>query len=444
MVRKNWQRKPMKIPSLTALALMLTGICPPARAPASPGPDKPPGPAGGPVLPLKARVQLQRLAAAVNLARVEWSEADSGEDWSGVYSGPARFAVRFDWGKFRVRVASTYAKGYGPGLKGGKSVGEVSFDGRFLYLGDPDYGVRTQPAVLMKHDPWSETDPERLKQRIYLDYLELAGFHAPECPADLAFRPLFSSLALYFSDAGDLTKAEAQGEDLRLTFQVPDPILLRARAANLSRERDRLSRLRNGPKYATKQMQDLKKMRTMLPERVVSLFLDPKRGYAVIEREDSTPGGKLIFRARSDHWRFYSKGGIWLPGRIVQEFYANRWELRDFSDHARLTAVYRLLNAEFGRNEHTQFNLLAEYKKPATAVCDYTAPGANTAYDGYISYYVDADGKLTRRSVFQILAEVHDWSGLSRTVAIILAVLALPLMVFALMRSIRWRKGRRA
>ncbi len=338
----------------------------------------------------------------------------------------------------RVEDVTTYVKRYWAGTKAGREVGELSFDGRFLYCGGPNYAP-TCPAVLMKHDPWSETDPERLKRCIYLDYLELAGFHALECQADLTSPPLFSSLALYYSDAGDLANAEAQGEDLRLTFRIPDPILVRARAADLSRERNRLSKLRNGPAYAAEEMKRLEKMRSMTPERILSLLLDPNRGYAVIEREDSTPGGKLIFRARSDHWKFYSKGGVWLPGRIVQEFYANRWELRDFSDHPRLTAVYRLLDATFGRDEHTQFNLLAEYKKPATWLCDYTAPGASTAYDGYISYHVDVDGKLTRRSVFQILAEVHDWGGLTRTVAIILAVLALPLMVFAL---VRLRAGR--
>ncbi len=73
--------------------LILTGICTPAIVPASPGAEKTSGQAGGPGLAPQVRVQLQKLAPAVNLARIEWSETDSGEDWSGVYAKPERVTV---------------------------------------------------------------------------------------------------------------------------------------------------------------------------------------------------------------------------------------------------------------------------------------------------------------------------------------------------------------
>lgn len=231
---------------------------------------------------------------------------------------------------------------------------------------------------------------------------------------------------------------------MRLTFRIPDRILARARAADLDRERRALAKLRNGPKYAAKQMRDLNSMRAMPPQRIVRLVLDPGRGYAVVSRQDSTPDGRLILRASLGRWRFYPRPGIWLPGRIVEDFYANRWKLQNFSKRPRLTATYRLLRAEFGRDAHINFNLLTEYKKPATAVVDYAAPGAATNREGYVQYVVAADGKLIRGSALQVLASIHDWGALARTIGLILVVLALPPMVFALTRLRRSQKHRRA
>ena len=164
-------------------------------------------------------------------------------------------------------------------------------------------------------------------------------------------------------------------------------------------------------------------MQTKSPQRLVKLLLDPKLGYAPIEREDTTVAGQIIYLARSEQWKYYEGADVWLPARIVQDFYAERWKLRQFSDHPCVSVTYNLSRAEFGRSENVQFNLQAEYKKPATSISDYTAPEAKTNLDHRVDYVVAADGKAICGSAFEVLAEVHDWRVILPRVGALLAIL---------------------
>src|SRR6266566_2488127 len=84
-----------------------------------------PGQAKSPRMAEEVRTQLEKLAAAISLARIDWTETDAGEG-AKVFAAPQEFSAWFERGKFRVRTVYTYAKGYGYDLRGGREAGEVS------------------------------------------------------------------------------------------------------------------------------------------------------------------------------------------------------------------------------------------------------------------------------------------------------------------------------
>lgn len=415
-------------------------LCVPGWLQAADGIQEPSRQAEPPWLPSEVRAALEKLTSAIAVARVDWTETQAGSNRAKNLASPENFAVWVDRDRFRMLLTYSQAKGYGPGLRGGPETWEGAFDGSVFFGGEPERGTRTMPALLIKHDPFDETDPERFEKRIFLGYLELAGFRAPECFADLAARPLFFSLVLYYGGLSDSTKVEQRDGHLAVTFRVPDPILLRARQVDLARERRELKKLRNSPEYAVERIRQLEAMRALPPLRIVSLRLDPKRGYAIVDREDSTPAGQTILRARSDQWKYYEKPALWLPGRVVEDFYTGRWELGSFSDGPQLTVTYELERAEFGDQQRINFNLQAEYKKPATHVSDFTGPAARANPEHRVEYTVAADGTFTKRSAQQILAEIHDWRAIAKGAGIVFALLALPPIGYLVVR--RWRLKR--
>lgn len=412
--------------------------CPPLRALEN---DEPVQHSQVASLPAEMQSQLERISEALGRGHFDWSQTEAGEDRARNLASPVTFSVRFERERFRSRVEWIEPKGFGYELRGGPKTSEFAFDGKFCYTGEPDFGSPTVPAILCKHDPLDDSDPERLLRMVNLDYLELAGFSAPECPTDCAKSPLVSSVLLHYAKESDLTKVQADGDVLRISFRVPDPVLARARALNLERERERLSKLKNGPEYVSKQIKELEDMRSQPPRRFVNVVVDPKRGYAILEREDTTLAGQTILRAWSDHWAHYTPPDLWMPRRIIEDFYTDRWKIIGFSDQPRVTLTYELEHAKFGGNEMTEFNLPLEYKKAATLVSDYSVPEAKAVSDHHIDYVVAADGKLMRGSALDVLAQIHDWRALAKTACLLVLILGLPPLLYAI---IHFRASRRA
>ncbi len=385
---------------------------------------------------LSAAVQssLEKRSHVIRAVRLELTQTLNGPERPESVQSDREVTIWLHGDRFRGRVVW---KG-----RDRRQVIEAAFDGHVYYIGEPDWGRRTPPAVLVRHDPWDESDPENKDRvwRIYFDYLRLAGFHVPRSYADFAGRPLLSSLVLHHQRASKATTVHAEGLNLRVTLQVPDEDVLYAQTSNLNKMRKDLEGTPTKPEFIDKTINEVGKVRELPPWRTVSLLVDPRMDYAVLEQKILTESGMPIRVARSDRWKYYDAPNLWLPGRITEEIYTVQGSLAQLSAAPRLIETWLLKLADFNDAIDIQFNLQSEYMKPATHITDFTGPAARESPQHRVDYRVAADGTFTKRSAQQILAEIHDWRAIAKGAGIVFALLALPPIGYLVVR--RWRLKR--
>ena len=368
-------------------------------------------------LPPDVGEQLEKQAATMAAAHLEFSEEQAGAGVESFYGGPTIYSAYFDANRFYLRTEMHY-----PG-ESKRRVHEDAFDGNIFYYGDPDRSDRTTPAILKKYMPGDATDSEQ-STPIYFRYFEAAGFYPPQCIGDLAALHSIESLVLQYINLSESTKVEKEGGNLTVTVHIPDPLLVRAQAVNLEmRRKSLLLATRNGrdsgnePEWVVKELSALKKMQSMVPKRTVRFVLDPKRGYGVVEREDLSAEGRRIVLVQAYKWRYYEDAGIWLPNRCVESYYTGRLALTEFYDRPHLTVTFQLNRVKFGHRENIPFAL--DYKKSGSLIVDRSTPEAQKEPGHEVVYTVAANGHLLRGSAIDVLNEMNRrrlapiWIGLN-------------------------------
>jgi hypothetical protein len=372
------------------------------------------------------QVQLEKQAAAMATIHLEYSETQTGEDVPSYYGGTTTYSTYFDANRFYLRTIYLYNN-----RSGKHTIHEDAFDGTFFYYGDPerDFGP---PGILTKYLPSDITDPER-SQSIYFRYFEAAGFYPPQSIADLNASSYIQSLVLHYIKESDSTTIEKKGENLYVTVYVPDPLIVRAQATDLEKQRETLRPLRNGTNWINKEIETLKEMKTLIPRRTVKFVLDSKHGYGVVERDDFTASGQKIVHVQSDKWKYYETADVWLPNRCIESYYTGRFAYTEFSDQPRLTVMFELNHVDFGPQTNAQFAL--NYDKPRSLIVDRTTPEAQENPDHKVTYTVAANGTLLRGVALNVLPEMNrarHWFW----ICVFLVLLGLPLIVFLIQH---WR-----
>jgi hypothetical protein len=336
------------------------------------------------ILPAEVRAQYEKQANAMKVLHLDFNETLSGPDVPNYYGGPTTYSVYLDGCNFLLRTLYLYRN------NGGKSkMHEDAFDGRVFYYGDPNTNGHASP-ILKKCWPSDLSDPQRTIP-IYFRYFKAAGFYAPERIADLAPYRGLEPLAIKYIEESSSAKVETAGQKLRLTVEIPDRLLIDARAVNLEERRQFLKKAYlNGAQLAEKEIPALKTMQSMEPKRTVTLVLDAKYGYGVIEREEFTATGKRIVLVQSSEWKYYEPVGIWLPGRCVESYYTERFALTDFSDQPRSSVTFQLDEVQFSLPKDIKFAL--DYTTAGSMILDRTSLEARERPGHQVAYKVAADG----------------------------------------------------
>lgn len=354
-------------------------------------------------LPSEAREQLEKQASAMAAIYLEFTELREGIS-AGNYAGPTAYSVYFEGNRFHRNKHAILSK-QDRTKKPGKTTGwdnEDAFDGKTLYLATPN-PVPGRPAVLAKYSVDDAADPDRPKRVLDFPYLDASGFYAPEWISQLGQFSSIEPLVLHHLKESDSTKFEKAGENLRVTVRVTDPHLASTREMDPEQVRKTLGRSAAPPQMVAKQVETLKKLQKMTPKRTVKFLLDPKRGYAVAEREEWTDAGQLIVRVKSEEWKHYEGAGIWLPSRCVAWYFTYPFSFEEFSDKPILTITHQLDVINFGR-KNIQFALV--YKEPGTLIIDRTIPEARASTNHQAVFTVAAGGQLLRKAALGASREV--------------------------------------
>jgi hypothetical protein len=371
-------------------------------------------------LPPEVQAVLEKQAAALQSISFEVTETLAGSDVPEDYGGPSKFLSRATKNRFYIRSESLNTRNAGH-----KAIHEDSFDGTIFYAGDPNEDFKNRPQLLVKFRPGDTTDPGRQTQPIRFPYLQVAGYWTPQFVSDLEHGFSIRSLTLYSLDQGDSVRVETIGKRLRVSAQVPDPMVLWARSIDLEQFRSLLAF--NPPGDAKRQVDDINRIRNMPEKRSLVLTLDPQYGYGVVEQETYTQSGQRIERVEAEQWKYYADAGIWLPGRCTESFYMDRMRYADFSQNPRLVSISELNEIRFNAPQNQQYAL--NYTRAGSIIGDRTLPAAETDPQHQVGYIVAANGSLLRDVADDVLVDIKS-GGRNRFFTILLmALMSVPIIL---------------
>jgi hypothetical protein len=173
-------------------------------------------------------------------------------------------------------------------------------------------------------------------------------------------------------------------------------VVAAAKAMDLEQHRKVLMSGRNSPQVVADEISALKNLQAMKPIRRMTLVLDPKRGYAVVDREEFTAAGKRIVHFRYEGWKHYEGVHLWLPSNCDADYYTKPFALTTFSDTPVETLAWRLTRIEFGSHPGAKFQL--DYRERGSVVYDRTLPEAATKSKHEVVYEVGGDGTALRQA----------------------------------------------
>jgi Peptidase C39 family len=375
-------------------------------------------------LPAGVRAQLEKAALAMATSHLVYLE--SRESVQETMNGETRYRSDINGDRFYYRYEQPAT-----GSKPGTTYMEAAFDGRIVFTAwrSPTFSVVT------KFDLSDTTDPDQKLRLIEFPYPELIGFHIPDSPAGLRKAPGVQSLVLHYLAQSANTKIGETGEHLKVVVMVPDKVLIDAEKVNLKKERDRIAANARAldtnvsDSYIQQQLDLWRLKQKLRPERTVAFELDPKKGYALVGREEWTADGRRIVRVEPSEWKFYGAGGLWLPRRCVATYFTFPLGLTRFFDKPVLTVTYLLKQATFGPRTGVHFELdkRREYRRPGGWIVERGTPEARKAPDHQVTYIVSADGAHLRRAASEAAA-VRMSRG-KRTLAVVaLLFLLLPVL----------------
>lgn len=360
-------------------------------------------------LPQPLREALEKQASAMQAVHLEYHVSRVSEAQPGL-DGKEAFVTDFDRGSFYWSCASL-------GPEGGTSlmqVVEACFNGGTFYYGVPS---KQWGGTLMKARVDDVTDPIRTNAQVHFPYLEAAGFYAPQSFVEMEKGPAIDSLLLHYLDESGFAKVEQVEAGVRVTLEIADRVLLRAKALDLEQERKRLQRVVREAKDdggtlpaldIEKEIAGWEKKQKMIPKRKVAFLLDPRRGYVVLEREEWAAAGERIVRIVTEGLRHYKAQGLWLPQRSVASYYTFPDGLLTFFDRPVLVITHTLQEVDFRSAPDGRFGLeqKAEYRKAGAHIIERSSPLARSRRDHQVLHVVSADGALLRKTANEATLEM--------------------------------------
>jgi hypothetical protein len=372
-------------------------------------------------LPPNILATLEKQAAAMSKVTLTYSEIQSGQPL------PTTNYLYIDENRIYSQTIYSYLKDQNlrrPILH------EDAFDGTYFYSGTRNLVEQGKTnLVLVKYLPSDDTDPEISNFIRPFEYLQFANFYVPDSIAHFQGFGAVGSLVLHDILESDSTQVKQEGEMLRVTTHIIDPLVLRARETDLEALRKQMEATHVPSDQILKRIDALQRMANMDKWHTVTFSLDPKYGYAVVKSEEFAPTGQKTASTYADQWQYFESAKIWLPMHVVASFYTSRYFYAAFSSDPSLVITCTLNEVNFALPKNAVFDVA--YNEPGAYFSDRSTPQARSNRQHQVNYTMAANGK-SLRGIISNLSENRRPNVLLDCIILILAIL--PLLLFFISR----------
>lgn len=350
-------------------------------------------------LPPQVRAQIERQKAAMSSVHITATEFI--EDPELIYQGGSTTGdIYITDNQFRIHKLALSKSGLP------EEETDESFDGTIAYTGALGQSPRAR-SIVTKSLVADETDLYRTFLSWDYRYLDFAGYYVPTRIYELTNFSGIEPLALDYLRNSTNTQVRSEGSNYRITTRVPDPVLMAARAMNLSQYKAWLLYRHSDAEFIKKEIAMYEVLRNLDPQRKVTFLLDSEHGYMVSERDEWNASGERIVSIRSEKWRQLREKDMWLPNRCKALIYGNV-QLNKFSKNPLSTITCDLNQIVFSFGP-VAFDLTrdANYAKAGTAIVDRTLAESRVRTNHQIAYSIAASGRLLRTSADNIKSETQ-------------------------------------
>lgn len=384
-------------------------------------------------LPPNVWESLEKQAAAMSKITLTYSEVQTQQPSAGPFSfPPTSNYLYFNKNCVYSRTVYSYLKDQNLGRP---ILHEDAFDGIYYYDGNRNFmGPGDTNSILVKYLPSDKTDPE-ISSPVRFQYLKSAHFYVPDTIAGFVGFSAVESLVLHDMAQSDATQVKQEGEMLRVTVHIPDPLVLAARAVNLQTLKDNLEQSHVAPNDILKQIDGLKQMANMDKWHTVTFWLHPKYGYAVVKSEEFAPTGQKTISTDCDQWEYFESAKVWLPRHsVVSLFYGGFQVYEEFSDAPIYLITDTLIDASFTLPQYPVFSLA--YNEPGSYFSDRSTSQAAANVRHQVNYTMAANSNVIAGIVSDVSRNMnHRPSILWDCIFAILAILPLILFIISFIRK---------
>lgn len=332
---------------------------------------------------------------------------------SGNAPSVAQYQVYFDAGRFYSKRDASIQRG----TERIPSTHELSFDGSVFYAGNrrDNYG---KPSVAKYLGDNSDDSRAGAISRTPCQFLSASGFYVPSTPVEWKASSI-DSIVLHYLKVGKLLEQASDGPFLRLTFEIPDPIIKQAQQIDLHLK-TRETRGEN-PKQIEEKRSRFRNVASLEPTRRVQLLVDPSKGYAITRRDDFTKDGRRIQSIEAQELLRRSESPIWLPSTCkVEDYVAVMPFLEGFSDQPVQTVTLTLEEISF---ERRSIPFAIEYGA-GSVVADHSTEAARESPSGQQIIIVPEKSDAVRKSAQSVregISSGRNWSTLIVALNLIVA-----------------------
>lgn len=254
---------------------------------------------------------------------------------------------------------------------------EYAFDGRVLYVGDPDRVVGGNAQPLLSRHLAERLDPG--ERYLRCAYLRNAGVEIPSTGQELAEGEVCASVILVLASRPgshvSVHEPEPGGEPA-VRVGIVGPPLDRQLALFLQSPRVAVS-----PDGSAR---DVPRPGAASAESAIGGFeyefdLDPALGHAVLSSSIRRPSGELVHRVTNSDFAPVPGTGAWLPRRSTTEHFTFRTCAETTFDASVLRAEYRI-ESDIDGGPVARSSFVLEYRKPGTLVIDNASGPEQTEF----------------------------------------------------------------
>lgn len=147
-------------------------------------------------------------------------------------------------------------------------------------------------------------------------------------------------------------------------------------------------------------IEQIRRSQTTVPTRTITCVLDPKQGYAVVDRQEWNASGQRILHIQSNHFEYHQSANIWLPKQCLIYYYTDPNILLEYSDEPRGIDTVTLQNIDFHPAQDIDYDLSknSTYRQAGVILVDCSTAEAREKPNHQVVFLIAADGTALRKA----------------------------------------------